>query len=348
MLKIIQKLLYPSILLWSACSAQAAWGPFVSSGSALVLGEPSCAKHAGGQVVCAARSLASQLAINRFNGTTWSGWSVIPGVAVDSNPSCTDDGGTNVLCAARGGGGRLASTFYNGTTFSPVAFTATADRIASAPSCAALSAGNVVCVARSSTGGLASAVFNGTSWSGLTLLATPAYSAPGCAPDRAGNVICAFLNNAHATLTAKYDGSSWGPVTNIAGEAAGPPTCTEFGVAGKVVCFVTGTNDTSLWHSVFDGHNWSAYVRLLSDVKIASQSKANCVSIGASQIICAALGTLDSALYINRYAGAWSGWAKIADGRANIETPACAPYGVAQAVCIAIGVNNRVSSTSGP
>ena len=348
MRKVLSLSLFATAYCLATSPAWAAWSSFLTMGSTVVVADASCATPKSGQIVCAVRSLQNTLVVNIFNGTKWTGWTALPGVAtaVTSNPGCADDGAGKVICGARGATSALVATVFNGTAFGSL--TTAGGQITSAPSCAALSAGKVVCVARSASGGLTSSVFNGTAWSAFASITTPAYSAPGCAPDRAGNAICLFLTNTSAVLAARYNGTSWTPAINIGGRASGEPICTEFGVAGKVACFARGT-DTALWGIQFNGGTWStAGWSLWGSLGGLVESKASCaLLVGPSQIVCGVQGTVDGALYGNQYNGTtWLGWVRV--GGTILGTPACTKLASGKALCAVTGVNNQGSSATGP
>jgi len=78
--------------------AWASW-KFVSTGTATVVGTPSCAQLSTSHVVCAARNGKSAMLVNEFSGAAWHAWTTLTG-AITSNPSCSGDGNGNVICAA--------------------------------------------------------------------------------------------------------------------------------------------------------------------------------------------------------------------------------------------------------
>ena len=77
--------------LQMAPSAWAAWGSFVSTGTATGFGNPSCASFAAGSVACAVRSGTSTMMVNTYASGAWGKWKNLAG-AVSSDPSCTSDG----------------------------------------------------------------------------------------------------------------------------------------------------------------------------------------------------------------------------------------------------------------
>src|SRR5262249_18816401 len=97
--------------------------------------------------------------------------------------------------------------------------------------------------------------------------------------------------------------TSWTPAINLGGTATSDTVCSEFGSAGKVVCFGRGTN-SALWVNLFKGGTWSVtgwtgWASLSGLV----ESKASCGLLAASQIVCGVQGTVDSALWTNQFNG---------------------------------------------
>lgn len=347
MKKIALTIVLAAAFAMQAHRSEAAWSAFRSMGTTLVSRDISCATAAAGKVVCAARTAQSEIAVNVLNGAIWLGWTPILGVVATSSPSCADDGAGKVLCTVRDAAGGFTGVLYTGAGFlSP--FTATAS-LFSGPSCAGLAANRIICLARNSTGGLVSRVFNGatTAWLGPQAIATPAYSTPGCAPDRAGGAICMFLSNANAGIVLRHNGTSWSAQLNLGGQASDDPTCSEFGAAGKVICTARGTNN-ALFANLFSGGvfnqlNWSGWASIGGLIA----SKASCGALSPNNVVCAVQGTVDGALYTNRYNGtAWGGWFR--NGGAIYGPPSCTSLTAGVALCAAIGVNHRAVSTTGP
>jgi hypothetical protein len=254
-LRICKICLFSCMLL--PLSAWCSWSGFVSMGTAVALGNPSCAQLSSGDVACAARSLAQTFLVDTYNGTAWSGWKSLPGI-ITSSPACTSDGNGKVYCASTSSTSSLLVTVFNGTTWSTPA--SVGGQLTSAPSCASYTANKVLCVARNLTGGLAWITFNGTAWNTFANITATTVSAPGCTGDGAGGVICAVntLNTSSKTqpvLVNRFNGSSWQGFLNIAGVATTEPTCTGNGISGQVVCFARGT-DSGLWDNRFNGGSW--------------------------------------------------------------------------------------------
>src|SRR5215472_2034449 len=146
----VRRLLTMMVVLCALHPAWAAWTSAVSMGTTVVLSDPSCASPVAGEAVCAARGLGQTLVVNKWNGSTWSGWKVIAGT-VTAKPSCSADLAGNAVGAVRNDAGGIAATVYNGTAWS--ALTNAGGQITFEPSCAPLTAGKVLCVARNTTGG---------------------------------------------------------------------------------------------------------------------------------------------------------------------------------------------------
>jgi hypothetical protein len=74
---------------------------------------------------------------------------------------------------------------------------------------------------------------------------------------------------------------------------------------------------------------------------------AGCTTQAAGQLVCGVIGATDSAFYANVYNGSsWSTWMKI--GGTGVGTPSCAPLGSGQAVCVVLGIDNKLTSVVGP
>jgi hypothetical protein len=122
-------------LVLAACllpvhSTWASWSGFVSMGTTVVIGDPSCTLLTEGKAICAARGLNQTMLVNEFSGTAWSGWKTIAGV-ITSSPSCTGDGLGNVFCGAVNTTSVLAVAKFNGTAWS--ALTTVGGQLTSTP-----------------------------------------------------------------------------------------------------------------------------------------------------------------------------------------------------------------------
>jgi hypothetical protein len=346
MTRLVRILLLCVAPLWLIPSAQAVWGGFLSTGTATGVGNPSCAFVSTDHVVCAVRTGKAAIMVNEFNGSTWAGWKILA-TSVTSDPSCTSEGAGKVVCAATATTGNMQVSIFNGTAWSATATVAAA--LFSAPSCAELAAGHVLCAARSATGGLTWSVYNGTTWTAFANLVTTAVSAPSCTTDNNGGVICAIYTVKGFTLVNRFVAatSKWQGFINIGGTAGGEPDCTSMNSAGNVVCFAKAYT-SGIYGSRFNGKAWSVsdwtvYAGLGGGVN----DNASCTSHISDELVCGVIGVLDGALYANVYNGAlWSGWGKV--GGTGVGSPACAPLGTGQVVCLIMGPGNKLSSTVGP
>jgi hypothetical protein len=59
------------------------------------------------------------------------------------------------------------------------------------------------------------------------------------------------------------------------------------------------------------------------------------------------VSAIDNVFYADVYNGSsWLGFAKI--GGTGVGSPACAPLGTGQVVCVVLGINNKLTSVVGP
>jgi len=329
-------------------SAWASWSGFVSMGTTVVIGDPSCTLLTDGKAICAARGLNQTLLVNEFNGSKWSGWTSIAGV-ITSNPSCTGDGLGNVFCGAVSTTSALAVAKFNGTAWS--ALVPVGGQLTSTPSCTSFAAGKVVCVARSITGGLTATVFNGASWGAFSNLAAKTTSAPSCTSNGAGDAICAVLGitgTEYNTLVTRFNGSSWNAFLNILGIATSDPDCIDDEKGGEVSCFARGTT-TSLYGNTFDGRSWSTTSWVGWEDLGGYVSKPSCAPVSSFNLVCAVIGIADptNALYVDQFNGAvWSPLERL--GSTGIGTPSCTTLGNGKVLCSIVGVNNEALSVTGP
>jgi hypothetical protein len=195
-------------------------------------------------------------------------------------------------------------------------------------------------------------LYNGTAWSAFAKLATSATSAPSCTTDNNSGVICMVFTTGYATLVNRYAAGSWEGFLNITGVAGGEPDCTSMNSGGNVACFVEGTLSTGIYVTSFNGGawtvgDWTGYGGGLGGVV---SENAGCTSQAAGELVCGVYGvdaTNNSAFFANVYDGnSWSSWTLI--GGTGIGTPACAPLGTGQAVCVIMGINNKLTSVVGP
>ena len=74
---------------------------------------------------------------------------------------------------------------------------------------------------------------------------------------------------------------------------------------------------------------------------------ASCTTQAAGLLVCAVLFVSDNAFYADVWNGlSWSGWVKI--GGSGMGSPACAPLGTGQVVCVIVGLKNQLTSAVGP
>ena len=221
----------------------------------------------------------------------------------------------------------------------------------SAPTCAELLSGQVLCAARSS-GGLTWSVYNGTTWSAFENLTTWAISAPNCATDNNGGVVCMVFTIGSATEVNRYVAGAWEGFFNLGGVAGFEPDCTSMNLDGNVACFVEGSYTPGIFVTRFDGvawtvDDWSSYAAGGLGGEVSDN--AGCTS-QAGELVCGAYGVGDlynSEFFADVYNGSeWSGWTLI--GGSGFGAPACASLGTGQAVCVLMGVNNKLTSVVGP
>jgi hypothetical protein len=125
--------------------------------------------------------------------------------------------------------------------------------------------------------------------------------------------------------------------------------CINLQASGDVACFGKGYGP-SIFVTTFNGPSWitgdwSDYL----DLNGEANDNVGCTSQAAGQLVCGGIGigTGDAAFFADVYNGSvWTGWAQI--GGRGIGTPACAPLGTGQAVCVVRGVNNKLISVVGP
>ena len=270
-----------------------------------------------------------------------------PGHIGDVGPQLHQRWRRQSTCAATATTGNLQVSIFNGTVWS--APTTVPAALFSAPSCAELAAGHVLCAARNATGGLTWSVYNGTTWSAFANLVTTAVSAPSCTTDNNGGVVCSIYTVKNATLVNRFVAatSKWEGFVNIGGIAGGEPDCTSMNSAGNVACFAKAYS-SGIYVSRFNGKAWglgawTGYVGLGGGVN----DNASCTSHIADELVCGVIGALDNAFYATVFNGAfWNGWAKV--GGTGVGSPACAPLGTGQVVCLVMGPSNKLSSTVGP
>jgi hypothetical protein len=336
-----------SALLLMATAASATWGNFVSTGTANGIGNPSCTPVSTGEVACAVRSSKSAMMVNTFNGASWGTWKSLTG-SLSSDPSCTNDGAGKVYCAATATNGDLVVTVLNAGVWSSATNVTAA--LYSAPSCAEYIAGQVLCAARSASGGLTWSLYNGTAWSAFANLTALTVSAPSCTSDDNGGVICAVYTTGYATLVNRYTSTGWHGFLNLSGIGSGNALdCINWQAPGVVSCFGKGYQ-SAIFVTTFNGLSWitGGWSDFL-DLDGEANDNVGCTSQATGQLVCGGIGigVGDAAFFADVYNGSvWTGWAQV--GGTGVGTPACAPLGTGQAVCVVMGVNNKLSSVVGP
>ena len=325
----------------------AAWSAPVPLGNSLrATSDPSCAPVGPGEVACAVRDTTHQLAVNTFASGGWSGWTVLNGV-ITSSPSCVPRASREVICAARDKNSALVFTVFNGTAWSLLNQAGVA--LLSSPSCARLSATKIMCAARNVNGGFSAATYSGGIWSGF--IAAPVAStfvAPGCAGDNNGKAICATLDQQGRVIENRFDGSIWeGSVqTNISADE--PSTCASNGIAGQVFCFTRRVDAFGFKQRFLGGiwslAGWSGWTGLIGP---QLSSSISCASTAAGLLTCTAVAATDHMVYFNTFnATSWTAWSLVGDQA--IGNTSCAKFNNSKVLCAVVGVNNKVTSRTGP
>jgi len=116
---------------------------------------------------------------------------------------------------------------------------------------------------------------------------------------------------------------------------------------GNVVCFAEGYA-SSIYSTRYNGRGWTvANWTLYSGLGGVVTENASCTAQSAGLLVCGVLSVNDDAFYADVWNGvSWSGWVKI--GNSGMGSPACAPLGTGQVVCLIVSVRNQLTSAIGP
>jgi hypothetical protein len=136
--------------------------------------------------------------VARFNGSTWTPFLNIGGIAAN-NLSCTTAGITGqVLCSVRGQNSGQFVNRFNGGAWALAGWTgwgSLGGNIGSDASCASQGVGLYTCGIYGATdGALWVNVFNSTSWSGWLKIGQTAIGRPSCSALSLGKAICTVVN----------------------------------------------------------------------------------------------------------------------------------------------------------
>src|ERR1700722_12361505 len=121
--RVAAALVLPAALAFAA--PVSAWSGFKSMGATQLTGNPSCARYAENNALCAAVGTSGTLLFDFFNGTKWVGWkSGGEESLLSSDPSCTGPGVYDaankfVICSARTASGGMVFYQYAKSKFSP-------------------------------------------------------------------------------------------------------------------------------------------------------------------------------------------------------------------------------------
>ncbi|MFC3693503.1 hypothetical protein [Chenggangzhangella methanolivorans] len=331
----------------SAPQARAAFSEFSSLGKDKVLSDVACIAAPKG-AVCTAQSIDSKLAVNKYNGSKWSGWDLI-GAGVVSKPSCAQATSKLVVCAARHESGGVMVVTYNGKWSKPEIVKGDTS---SAPSCAGVGEDSAVCVTRGVDGSLYWLKSDGDKTSGLTKLNGATTVPPRCSPDNRFTAtrmaICMYGNTDGHIYARRFDGKGATGALDLAGLTYTEVNCTELGkgTGGRVTC-VTKNQFSNLYLTSFAGGpfqttGWSAYAYIGGSVAGAS----SCGAIAFNQIGCALVGT-DSQLFVYQVVnGTFSGFTAM--GGTFVGTPSCFALEIGKVMCAAVGTDGVARSTVGP
>ena len=337
-----------AFLIASSC-AWADWGSFVPVGTARGVGDPSCTGGAPpahlNTVVCAARSDASAMMVNVYNGK-WGKWMNLAGT-INSDPTCTTTSTNLVICVARATNGGMEVATYNATAWDTPQLIGAG--LYSAPSCAPSANGEVVCAAQSQTGEMLWTLYNGTTWSTFKTLVTVMLSAPSCTNDSETGVVCAFFTGGGNTIANHYAAGAWEGFLELGGSAAGNPSCSAISVdPNQIVCAARGYN-SFIYVDVYKPQNgwttaaWTGY-QILGGGVTNNASCANLNEPEATAVACGVINLSDQSFYGTLYTGTWTFWSPV--GSTGVGAPSCAPYVLGEAVCMFRNIANQYTSVT--
>jgi hypothetical protein len=323
-------------------------GNFDARGGPL-FSDPSCTGTGGGGVICGVVGTNDALRVNRFNGTTWSGFVSLGGVVI-GKPSCTYTGnvGAQGLCAVIGTDGSVFVIRFNGVTWSGFQRLVQADgsvlRSISDPACTGIQGTNqVICAMIGVNSALYVNRFDGANWSGFVSLGGAHLFNPTCTEDLTfGGALCGAATTAGQLRVRRFNGTSWAPaqLLNPHSLITADPSCTSVAQL-QFVCGVRGANN-SLFVSRFDAVAWLPFQNLGGVLT----SKPSCTpynTLSATpKVICAARDLFSQLLVtVSSDGDHWNALQR-RTGINMTGDPSCTLLGGTHALCGVRGTDNQL------
>jgi hypothetical protein len=233
---------------------------------------------------------------NRLVGSTWIGWTQLPG-STPRTPAVVTNGGMIEL-VVQGTDQNLWHNRFNGTAWqgwAPI------PGIAIDTPALAVNNGIVELVVRGLNDGIYHNRFDGSSWSGWAQLPGQTISAPSLAGG--GFLELVVRGSDHGIYHNRFDGSSWIGWTRLPGATIDAPALVANGDVADLV--VRGT-DNGIYHNRFDGANWAGWMGVTG-----TTASAPALAAHDGTLELAVRGT-DNGIWTNRFFnGSWQGWANV-------------------------------------
>jgi ELWxxDGT repeat protein len=255
----------------------------------------------------------------RFDGTSWSEWTRLPGATADA-PAVVAGGGGALDLVIRGTDDGIYHAHYDGSSWS--GWTALPGATASAPGLTARGGGALDLVVRGTDDGLYHARFDGTSWSEWVALSRGTAAAPALAANLGGGnppgldlVVRGTDGGIYYSQFRDYSigppdfwtgwwtlpGATADALALVENRGGGGPWCASCSTPLDLV--VRGTDD-GIYHAHYDGTQWGAWTALPGatvDVPALAASDAGVLDL--------LVRGADDGIYHSRFDGTrWGAW----------------------------------------
>jgi subtilisin family serine protease len=274
------------------------------------------------------RGMDNAIHHNRFNGTSWTGWTSLPGRTLDApilaatgTVQLVVRGTDNGIYHNRFGGGQwLGWTQLPGSTSSSPAL--------------AIGGGLLHLGVRGTDNGIYHNRFNGLSWLGWVGLPGATVDVPAIVASPGGVLNFVVRGTDNGIYHNHFNGAIWSGWSQLPGATVGFPAlvASEGGVLNLVV---RGT-DNGIYHNRNNGISWLGWVAL-PGATVGSPALAG----NPGGVLDLVVRGTDNGIYHNRFNGvAWLGWTGLPG--ATADTPVLASAGNGTVDLAIRGTNNHV------
>jgi hypothetical protein len=256
---------------------------------------PGAVSAGPGELDVFARGVDDRVWTRHFDGTSWSGWSSLGGIAT-SAPAAASRGPGGIDLFVRGTDNALWTRSFDGASWS--AWSSLGGVLSTGATAVSRAPGTIDVFAGGGDFAVWQRSFDGSSWGGWGSLGGLVTATPAAASAGSGSVVVFGRGGDNALWARTFDGSAWSWWSSLGGFLTSAPSAASR-CAGCYDVFVRG-GDNALWGRTLSS-GWSSVGGILS-------SPATVASAATGSLDVFARGT-DTAMWANHSGGGgFTGW----------------------------------------